>query len=333
MIFHGGGLDTAVKKYGGEKSDWLDLSTGINPNPYPVYGVDPLAWHRLPDTKAMDVLTKAARQYYNVDKMHALCVANGTQAIIDVLPRAFSCKRVGIFSPTYNEHAHVWKSSGAEVIEIKRGSSLPDDLDALVIVNPNNPDGWVLEKEELINFAESLNKSNGILIVDEAFFDVVPEQSLVSELPKNAIILKSFGKFFGLAGLRLGFAIGEPLLLSNITQHIGIWSVSGPALQLGARAFSDSNWINYAITALKLLSKKQTEMMQNIGLTIEGENPLFIYASHIHAGKIHDVLAKRQILIRPFLHDETKLRFGICANKEMMERLENALKEAMKEIM
>ena len=332
MIFHGGGLDAAVTKYGGEKSDWLDLSTGINPNPYPVYGVDPLAWQRLPDTNAMEILTKAARQYYKVEQAHDLCVVNGTQAIIEMLPRALLCKRVGIISPTYNEHAHVWNNSSAEVVEIKRNDTLPDDLDALVIVNPNNPDRFVFEKSDLVNFAKTLKKTNGILIVDEAFCDVMPEQSLVSELPKNAIILKSFGKFFGLAGLRLGFAIAHPLLLEKLKQHIGIWSVSGPALQIGARAFADANWINYAITALKLLSKKQAKMMENVGLKIEGENPLFIYASHPKANKVHELLAEKQILIRPFLSDVSKLRFGICANKEAMARLEKSLIEVMKNV-
>lgn len=332
MIFHGGGVDAAVKEYGGEKSDWLDLSTGINPNPYPVYGVDPLAWQRLPDIYAMEILIKAARQYYCVSHGQEICVANGTQAIIEILPKAFSCKRVGIISPTYNEHAHVWGKSGAEVVEIKRGVTLPHDLDALVVVNPNNPDGSVFEKIELTEFAKSLEKSNGILIVDEAFCDVMPEQSLVSELPENAIVLKSFGKFFGLAGLRLGFAIGDPSLLKKIKEQIGVWSVSGPALQIGTRAFADTNWINYAITALKVLSKKQTDILQSIGLNIEGENPLFIYASHREARKIHDLLAKRHILIRPFLHDDTKLRFGICANKEMIERLEKSLKDVMKNV-
>lgn len=332
MIFHGGGLDVAVEKYGGEKSDWLDLSTGINPNPYPVYGVDPMAWHRLPDTNAMAILTNAARNYYKIDDNIELCAANGTQAIIDVLPIVFACKRVGIVSPTYNEHAYVWKKSGSKVIEIMRGEPLPNDLDALVVVNPNNPDGSIFEKSELFEFSKNLKKSNGIMIVDEAFCDTMPENSIVHDLPENVIVLKSFGKFFGLAGLRLGFAIASPMLLKNVKTHIGIWSVSGPALQIGARAFSDSNWINYAITTLKVLSKKQADLLQGAGLKIEGVNPLFIYVSHEKATHIHDLLAERQILIRPFLYDNAKLRIGICANNKQMEWLEATLIEVMKNV-
>lgn len=332
MIFHGGGLDKAVEKYGGKKTDWLDLSTGINPNPYPVYGVDPLAWARLPDVKAEQILLDASRKYYNISDGDALCAANGTQAIIDILPLAFKCKRVGIVSPTYNEHAHVWQKNGAYIAEIKRGEKLPNDLDALVVVNPNNPDGSVYETSELVEFATHLKKTNGILIVDEAFCDTSPELSIVNDLPKNAIVLKSFGKFFGLAGLRLGFAVANPLLLEKIESHIGIWSVSGPAMQIGARAFADTNWINYAITALKVLSKKQADLLNNIGLQVCGQNPLFVYVSHDKAPLIHEELAKHYILVRPFSQDKTKLRIGICGNKEQLELLENALIEVMKKV-
>lgn len=332
MIFHGGGLDAAVKKYGGEKTEWLDLSTGINPNPYPVYGVDPLAWNKLPDINAMAILTNAARNYYRIGDGLELCAANGTQAIIEILPIAFACKRVGILSPTYNEHAYVWKKSGSEVFEITRGEPLPVDLDALVIVHPNNPDASVIEKSEFLEYSESLKKSNGIMIVDEAFCDTTPEKSIVTDLPENVVVLKSFGKFFGLAGLRLGFAIANPLLLGRIRKYIGIWSVSGPALQIGARAYADTNWINYAITALKVLSSKQAGILKNVGFKIEGVNPLFCYVSHKNASSIHDLLAERQILIRPFVRDNTKLRFGICANNKQMERLEATLVEVMKNV-
>lgn len=332
MMFHGGGLDVAIGEYGGDKADWLDLSTGINSNPYPVYGVDLLSWSRLPDTNATKILINAARKYYKTDDESGICAANGTQAIIDLLPSIFECKRVGIISPTYNEHAHVWAKSGAQIIETKRGEELPNDLDALVVVNPNNPDGSVYEKMELVGLSNQMKKTDGIMIVDEAFCDTSPELSIVDVLPKNAIVLKSFGKFFGLAGLRLGFAVASPLLIEKISNHIGRWSVSGPALQIGARAFADANWINYAIIALKVLSKKQADMLQHMGLKVEGVNPLFIYASHEKADRIYEELLKNKILVRPFERDHSKLRFGICANNENIERLENSLKEAMKNV-
>lgn len=329
MVFHGGGLDIAINKYGGDKADWLDLSTGINPNPYPVYGVDPLAWSRLPDVDAMEILLSSARAYYQIGGGVEICATNGTQAIIDILPRVFNCKRVGIFTPTYNEHAHVWKKSGSEIMELAHGDALPNNLNALVIVNPNNPDGKTYEPNEILRLASDMQKNNGIVIVDEAFCDTSPEKSIVSNLPDNVIVLKSFGKFFGLAGLRLGFAIAAPKLMGKVKEQIGPWSVSGPALQIGSRAFADTNWINYAITALNVLSKKQAKNLQTCGLEVEGENPLFIYASHQKAQAIYEQLAQRHILVRPFSQYPEKLRFGICANKEQLERFEQALKEVV----
>lgn len=327
MVFHGGGLDVAINKHGGEKSDWLDLSTGINPNPYPVYGVDPMSWNRLPDVNAMSILLNSARAYYRIGDGVDICAANGTQAIIDILPRAFDCKRVGIFTPTYNEHAHVWQKLGSEVVELEHGSVLAGNLNALVIVNPNNPDAKIYETSEVLKFASEMQKTGGIVIVDEAFCDTSPEKSIVPNLPSNVIVLKSFGKFFGLAGLRLGFAVGAPKLLEKLKKQIGPWAVSGPALQIGSRAFADTNWINYAITALEVLSSKQSKILGSCGFKIEGENPLFIYASHLNAQAIYEQLAECHILTRPFLQYPEKLRFGICANKEQLERFEKALKE------
>ena len=232
-VYHGGGLDAAIAEFGGERSDWLDLSTGINPNGWPVGNVSRESWARLPDCAAMDVLLRAARKFYETGDTGIIAVP-GTQALLEILPQILGAGTVAIVSPTYGEHEYVWRKAGAQVHAV----SEPDagGCEALVVVNPNNPDGRIWPAELLIAEAEKLAQRGGWLIVDEAFADSQPEMSLLApgQLLDNVLVLKSLGKFFGLAGIRLGFAIGAEGVCRAIGQRLGPWAVSGPALEVGA---------------------------------------------------------------------------------------------------
>jgi cobalamin biosynthetic protein CobC len=323
-VYHGGGLDAAIAEFGGVRKDWLDLSTGINPNGWPVGTVARESWARLPDRAAMDALLAAARQFYGTGKAEIVAVP-GTQALLEILPQIIGAGTVAIVSPTYGEHEHVWRKAGAQVHTVEE----PDagGCEALVVVNPNNPDGRIWPAEMLIAEADKLARRSGWLIVDEAFADAQPAMSLLDAgpLPANVIVLKSLGKFFGLAGLRLGFAIGAEGPCKAIGQRLGPWAVSGPALEVGAAALSDTGWIDQTRERLAIESGKLASVLSEAGLSIIGENPLFVFAGHENAYGVFRELASRHVLVRPFPELPGKLRFGLPGTEADFQRLEREL--------
>ncbi len=317
-VFHGGRLDAAIAQYGGKREDWLDLSTGINPNAYPIPEIPSDAWARLPDAQAERDLLDAAREYYQVADGFEIVAAPGTQAIIELLPRVLKADNVSIAIPTYAEHEHAWRKAGTGVTST---DSLASNSDALVVVNPNNPTAHVCARDALRQASEKVR----CLIVDEAFADPVPEVSLVPEMSENAIVLKSFGKFFGLAGLRLGFAICNSDTANRLRTVLGPWAVSGPALEIGKAAFRDKHWISTTIDRLQNDSIILSNILKNKRFIVEGVNPLFVSVHHQNAKGVYEFLARRNILTRPFPDREGYLRFGLCQDHQMLSRLEEAL--------
>ncbi len=299
-VYHGGRLDIAMAQYGGERADWLDLSTGINPNAYPVPTLDQHVWERLPEDRALSELLDAARAFYKVPPEVGLVAAPGTQALIEMMPKVLPCKQVAIMAPTYGEHAHTWRKGGVHVEFMTRGEAIPRFSNAVVVVNPNNPDTAVHSTTELLALASEMRTRHGYLIVDEAFCDPVSEHSIIPDLPENMYVYRSFGKFFGLAGLRLGFLIGGRDVIHRIENLLGPWSVAGPALEIGRQALSDENWISATRVALAEMASRQAAVMQEAGLEICGINALFIYAGHEETRNIFEALAEQKILVRPF---------------------------------
>ena len=326
-IEHGGGLDAAIARHGGAQGDWLDLSTGINPRSYPLPTIEASAWQRLPDRAAEGALKSAARACYGVPTGLEIVAANGTQALIKLLPRVLGASHVSVIAPTYGEHAHVWRKAGATVSEIRRGEAIPDAVKVQVIVNPNNPDGTVLSVHQLVALAEEMKARGGWLVVDEAFCDTSPQASLIPALPENAIVLRSFGKFFGLAGLRLGFAVCQPKLADVFEALLGPWGVSGPALKVGASALRDGEWIGQTCQWLETASQRLASLLEGHGFEICGTHPLFVLAGHEKAAAIAEGLAKRHILVRSFAGMPDRLRLGLCDSDEDLQRLDTALSE------
>jgi cobalamin biosynthetic protein CobC len=240
VIAHGGNLRRAMAQYGGQASDWMDLSTGINPHAYPAPPIAPDAWHRLPepDTGLVD----AACAYYGAP---VLLPVAGTQAAIQALPRLRAHSRVAVVSPTYAEHALRWREAGHAVTEIAPADIevYLDHCDVLVVCNPNNPTGHRVKPEMLLAWADRLAARGGWLVVDEAFGDMEPALSVAAHCQQpGLIVLRSVGKFFGLAGLRLGFVGAEPNVLERLSALLGPWSISGPAQQVGRAALADVKW-------------------------------------------------------------------------------------------
>ena len=333
--YHGGALDKAIAEFGGERSNWLDLSTGINPHVYPLAATSMKALHRLPEQADLDHMLDAARQAYAIHEKLSIVAAPGTQALIELLPRLLPGKTATIVAPasgTYREHANCCEKAGRDLREVSDPDQVGDDEQLVILVRPNNPDGSVVARDAVLTLGRRLHGKGGHLIVDEAFCDCAPGDSLAGEASPGVIILKSFGKFFGLAGLRLGFAICEAGLADRISRCFGPWAISGPAIEAGIAAYGDGNWI---ATMRKQLAQESNELavvLENSGLEIFGRNGLFVLAGHEHAEQIFRGLARRHVLVRPFPDKPRLLRFGLPETPAALNRLQLALSQVLDEL-
>ncbi|ABD89278.1 threonine-phosphate decarboxylase CobD [Rhodopseudomonas palustris] len=323
---HGGDLTDAMARHGGAPQAWIDLSTGINPWPWPIPAIADEAWQRLPSRGDEVALIDAARAAYRVPAEIAIVAASGTQALIQWLPHLAAPGAVAIVGPTYSEHASAWRNAGREVIAIDDACALPSSARHAVIVNPNNPDGRVVDRAQLADVAAVLQARGGWLVIDEAFADVTPDISataLCAALP--IVILRSFGKFYGLAGLRLGFALAAPSIADRIEAAIGPWCCSGPALRIGAAALRDRAWADATRTALTQQAIRLDAVLNKAGLNVVGGTALYRLTRHREALRIHDGLARQQIWCRRFDWADDLLRFGLPPDEAALDRLAAAL--------
>lgn len=328
MLEHGGRLRKAALDYGIAEADWLDLSSGLAPWPFTVPEIPLRAWARLPETD--DGLEQAACDYYGASQV--LPVA-GSQMAIQLLPRLRRAGKVGVLSPCYAEHAEAWRRSGYIVREVleQEVEFFLDSLDVLVVVNPNNPTGLSLTPARLLDWHARLAQRGGWLVVDEAFMDNTPQLSLAPHAHQiGLIVLRSFGKFFGLAGVRLGFVLAERKLLRLLAEQVGPWAVSGPTRVLGQACLQDTE----AHTRQRIRSDEASErlalLLERYGFKPQGGCALFQWLITGHAAALHEFMARRGILLRIFTHNSS-LRFGLPANAAEEARLEQALQAFAKE--
>lgn len=306
---HGGGIDAAAAQYGGDRAEWLDLSTGINPVPYPIPNLPASSWTTLPDQAAASALVDAARRFWGVPDTADILAAPGASALIAQIPRLAKPTRVCIPAPTYNEHAASFGAQGWNVV-----SAGP--AEAQVLVHPNNPDGRIWSTSDL---------SGKLTIIDESFADISPDQTLMAEANRpGTLILKSFGKFWGLAGVRLGFAIGDPALIKNLREMLGPWPVSGIALTVGAAALNDTDWATQTRQRLARDAQRLDRVMTEQGATSIGGTTLFRLYQVDNARDWQGQLARHHIWSRTFPYAPDWLRIGLPGPQDW-PRLEAAL--------
>ena len=328
MLEHGGRLRKAALDYGIAETDWLDLSSGLAPWPWPVPEIPSRAWARLPETD--DGLEQAACDYY--DAAQVLPVP-GSQAAIQLLPRLRRAGKVGVLSPCYAEHAEAWRRGGYIVREVleQEVDFFLDKLDVLVVVNPNNPTGLSLTPDRLLDWHARLAQRGGWLVVDEAFMDNTPHLSLAVHANQvGLIVLRSFGKFFGLAGVRLGFVLAERKLLKLLAEQVGPWAVSGPTRVVGQVCLSDT--VGHARQRLRSeeASQRLAQLLERHGFKPQGGCALFQWLITSHAEQLHEFMARRGILLRIFTHNSS-LRFGLPGDEADWLRLEQAFEAYSKE--
>jgi cobalamin biosynthesis protein CobC len=313
-VAHGGDLGDVRRRYPDAPLPWIDLSTGINPVAYPVPSLSADAWTRLPSRGDVQGLIDAAARRYGVDPA-MIVAAPGTQALIQLLPRVFPPMKVAVVGPTYEEHEIAWRHEG-HAVTVVGSASVP--VETVVLVNPDNPTGRLISPTELLDIQSNL-------IVDEAFIDFYPRAASVAGT--RAIVLRSFGKTYGLAGLRLGFAIAQPDVVDHLRDQLGPWAVAGPAIEIGRQALADDTWLEAARQRLERDTQRLDAILTGGGLTIQGGTPLFRLAAHADAPLIFQNLCRHGIYVRRFPLTPTWLRFGLPGNDDGFSRLAKALSQ------
>ncbi|MFM0160839.1 threonine-phosphate decarboxylase CobD [Paraburkholderia sediminicola] len=327
-VVHGGNLHEAAERYGIPYAQWLDLSTGINPHGYPVPPVPADVWRRLPDD-GDGFAARAARYYGAPDAAHVLPVA-GSQAAIRALPSLLPRARVGIAPLTYSEYGPAFERAGHEVVPLDVSwDTLPDVLTHVVVVNPNNPTAEHLSAGKLLHWHAQLTARGGTLLVDEAFADAMPSASLAASTHLDGlIVLRSPGKFFGLAGVRAGFVLGAPAWLDALRHTLGAWTVSGPARHAVKAAFEDDVWQQQMRTRLDAESARLVSLLHAQGFATHS-TPLFAWTGDARAAALHEALARLGVWTRLFTASGS-VRFGLPASDADWARFEASLREAIR---
>jgi cobalamin biosynthetic protein CobC len=327
LRIHGGRIDTAARLYPSAPHPWIDLSTGINPIAWPVPEIRLARYQRLPLGRELAQMTAAAADAYGLPANAAIVPVPGSEIAIRLSPRVLGTGRVGILAPTYGSHAAAWRDAGGEVHELV---ALPDpklhECETLIVVNPNNPDGRTMARADLAAFAQAWTATGRRLIVDEAFADVRTDVSVLAmpELPVGVTVLRSLGKFFGLAGLRVGFVVVTEPDASAWRRLLGDWPVSGPACEIAALALRDAAWIAATRARLAADRRRLDGILGSAGLKLVGGTDLFGLFEGPDGVDLLDHFARAGILVRGFAAAPRRYRFGLPADEAAWRRLEAA---------
>jgi len=315
--WHGGNLAAAKRHFGGD--DWIDLSTGINPLPWP--GAERMAinWQRLPDGNALAELETVAAAFFGVAPGH-VCAVPGTEIGLRMAGRLIGGEARHAV-PSYRTHGEMIAGNLAATdaeIAVWDGT--------IILANPNNPDGRA-HAPEALDALMATRGDTGWLLVDEAFADCDPALSLASRIAddRRLLVFRSFGKFFGLAGVRLGFVLGPEPFLRELRAMLGAWPLSAAAIAIGTAAYADGEWIAATRRRLSGQAAALDATLADAGYPPRGACPLFRLIETEAVPALFDRLARRAILTRPFADQPHWLRFGLPADEQALARLADAL--------
>ncbi len=319
MRDHGGNLDWAIARHGGAPAEWIDLSTGINRVPYPLPPLSAEAWTALPTRAALAALRDEAARAYRTGA--AILPVAGAQAAIQMVPRLSAPGRARVLTPTYNEHAAALRAAGWQVAEVGDLAAL-EGADLAIVVNPNNPDGRRWSPETLFDLSRCVRR----LVVDESFADPDPELSLAAAAGQPGLfVLRSFGKFYGLAGLRLGFVLGAEEEIAALAEMAGPWPVSGAAIEVGRAALADRGWAEATTARLRAEAARLDALAAGAGWQGLGGTALFRLYETGNAAAAQERLARARIWSRIFPYAAGWLRLGLPGGEAEWARLAEAL--------
>jgi cobalamin biosynthesis protein CobC len=325
---HGGDLAAARLLFPGAPEPFVDLSTGINPHSYPIPSFASDVFTRLPEPIALERLTMAAARAYGAPSDAHVVAAPGTQILLAQVAALVPPGRATLLGTTYAEHARAAALAGHTVNEA-RGLDELADPDLAILVNPNNPDGRIVPRAHLLALLHARAAHRGLLVVDEAFMDVGPlDASLGAEVERGrVVVLRSFGKFFGLAGLRLGFAIAAPAIAAQLRAVLGPWAVSGPAIAIGEIALADTTWIAATRARVAEEAARLDQLLQSRGFAAAGGTSLFRLVRTPRAAALYDQMGRAGVLVRRFDENPHWLRFGLPPDEPAWQRLTEALSD------
>jgi len=306
---------------------FIDLSTGINPYSYPLPRLAAAAFVRLPDETMLRGLCEAAARAYGASSAEEVVPAPGTQILLPLVAKMALPGRAAVLGPTYSEHLRAATLAGHDVAEVS-GLDQMSEARLAVVVNPNNPDGRILPKSLLLDLADELARRDGILVVDEAFADVMPAEFSVADAVaarRNVVVLRSFGKFFGLAGLRLGFALTASNIACRLKAWLGPWAASGPAIHIGRIALANEEWKTATRKRLAIAAQRLDEMLVASGLDVVGGTHLYRLTQSINSAELFGRLGRCGILVRRFADHTIWLRWGLPKTENDWQRLRAAL--------
>lgn len=317
--WHGGDLSAAMCRFGSGDKPWIDLSTGINPAPWPHMGGVEIDWGRLPERDAVAGLERAAAAFFGIAARH-VCAVPGAEIGLRLVGSLIGGE-ARYAAPSYRTHGEMIpgaRAAGRDAIGRHGGT--------VIVANPNNPDGAIVPPAALRDLLASRGET-GWLLVDEAFADVDPALSLAPAVSDDArlILFRSFGKFFGLAGVRLGFVLGPEPFLRDLRALLGAWPVSAAAVAIGAAAYADADWIAATRRRLPEQAAALDALLRGAGYTPVGACPLFRLVETVDARALFERLARRAILTRPFADQPQWLRFGLPGDDAALLRLKAAL--------
>lgn len=318
--WHGGGLSAARAHFGGDK--WMDLSTGINPHPWPGAATIAVDWRQLPDELALRELEQAAAEHFGCDAEY-VCAVPGTEVGLRLVGEELTGPTFHI-TPTYRTHGEM--AAGGTSIRMEK----LDEADgaSLILANPNNPDGRLLDRDVVLSLL-ARRADDGWLLVDEAFADCHPAHSIAADVADNRrlLVFRSFGKFFGLAGVRLGFVLGPRQVIASLRRRLGAWPVSTAAITIGTAAYRDAGWIIAMRDRLRREADALDAMLRAAGFHPQGACPLFRLIECEDAMGLFEQLARQAILTRPFDYAPGWLRLGLPGSADALARLQAALRD------
>jgi cobalamin biosynthetic protein CobC len=328
-LLHGGDLAAARRLFPDAPEPFIDLSTGINPHSYPLPQLSSEVFARLPEATMLGKLVAVAAAAYGAPSRDYVVAAPGTQILLPLVAALVQPGRAAVLGPTYAEHIRVAALVGHDAQEVTDVAALKH-ADLAIVVNPNNPDGRTVGANVLLAIADELRSRGGLLVVDEAFMDVGPAGgSLGGDVARgNIVVLRSFGKFFGLAGLRLGFALAAPEIVSRIDAMLGPWAVAGPAIAIGEIVLADATWVRAMRAQLDQEARRLDELLTNAGLEIVGGTSLFRLVRTRAASEVFHHLGRAGIFVRRFSEQAMWLRFGLPSSEDAWARLRRALADA-----
>ncbi|WP_320201066.1 threonine-phosphate decarboxylase CobD [Agrobacterium sp. rho-13.3] len=329
-IRHGGNLGRARLLFPQAPEPWIDLSTGINPHSYPHSPIPASVFARLPEPDAVETLKAIAATTFGAPSAALIAASPGTQMLMPLLAQLAvqrGAKRCGVLSPAYAEHARTARMVGLPVTEVANVAEL-SEYDYAIVINPNNPDGRVTDRNTLLSLADTIRQKGGLLIVDEAFIETGYATSLADATAVGGlVVLRSFGKFYGMAGIRLGFALAHPDIATDLESRLGPWAVSGPALHIATQALADKAWGDEMRLRIKDESEQMNNLLRNAGLSVAGGTSLFTLVRDKRAASLFNHLAQHGILTRIFDERPNDIRFGLPANDAEWIRLGVAVSE------